>query len=754
MTVSTGLALDQTLRDGSQHTIVDNTVTISGSITATNPSVGLDGATAPTSATEIGIIDGSGNLQGVSASNPVPISGSITATNPSVGTDGSTAPTSATEIGIIDGAGKLQGVSASNPAPVTGPLTDTQLRATPVPVSGTVTATGPLTDTQLRATPVPISGAISFTAPQHIIADSGTITTVSTVTAVTAITNALPAGTNVLGHVITDSGSVTNATLSAETTKVIGTVNQGTSPWVVSLASTTITGTVAVTQSTTPWLVSGDSASGASKAGNPVQIGGVFNTTQPTVTTGQTVEAQSTARGAQIVATGADTFNVTVNAALPAGSAVIGHVIADTGSTTAVTGNVTVVQATGTNLHAVLDTTSTTAVTQATATNLNAAVVGTGTAGSPAGNILTIQGVASMTKLLVTPDSVALPANQSVNVAQVAGTNTVTGGVAGIIAVGGNVANAVAATANPVPVGGIFTTTPATLTTGQTATLQFTSAQNVKYDITTIAGTAPTTVGKLDIKGADGDVFVRQATAANLNVTAVLAAGSAVIGHVITDATSVTAATLSAETTKVIGTVRNVGNAGESFDTATGSTVPLNALYIGGVRAATGNLVGLPITIEGDGDDFAINSLVGLAATSAPTLTANKLYHLSLDTSGSLRVIAVPYANRTGIGTQQTPISLTVTETTIIPAGAAGIFNDITTLVITNVLGVGGTVTIKDDTAGTTRFVLDLPAIAGAQVIIPMSPAHPQAVAAKPWTATLGGVTMSINVTAIFVKNK
>lgn len=49
------------------------------------------------------------------------------------------------------------------------------------------------------------------------------------------------------------------------------------------------------------------------------------------------------------------------------------HAVLDTTSTTAVT------QATGTNLHAVLDTTSTTAVTQATASNLNATVVGTGT---------------------------------------------------------------------------------------------------------------------------------------------------------------------------------------------------------------------------------------------------------------------------------------------------------------------------------------------------------------------------------------
>lgn len=44
---------------------------------------------------------------------------------------------------------------------VTGPLTNTELRATPVPVSGTVTASGPLTDTELRATAVPVSGPLT-----------------------------------------------------------------------------------------------------------------------------------------------------------------------------------------------------------------------------------------------------------------------------------------------------------------------------------------------------------------------------------------------------------------------------------------------------------------------------------------------------------------------------------------------------------------------------------------------------------------
>jgi len=87
---------------------------------------------------------------------------------------------------IVDGSGVVQ--------PVSGPLTDTQLRASPVPISGTVTATpsgtqdvnivstislpvtGPLTDVQLRAVSVPISGTVAvsnFPATQPV---SGTVT--------------------------------------------------------------------------------------------------------------------------------------------------------------------------------------------------------------------------------------------------------------------------------------------------------------------------------------------------------------------------------------------------------------------------------------------------------------------------------------------------------------------------------------------------------------------------------------------------
>lgn len=58
------------------------------------------------------------------------------------------------------------------------------------------------------------------------------------------------------------------------------------------------------------------------------------------------------------------------------------------------------------------------------------------------------------------------------------------------------------------------------LTSNSTATSGKTGLDS---NILSILGTAPTTAGYLDIKGADGNVFVRQTTAANLNATAVLA---------------------------------------------------------------------------------------------------------------------------------------------------------------------------------------------------------------------------------------
>jgi hypothetical protein len=93
---------------------------------------------------------------------------------------------------LVDGSGVTQPVSiASVPShPVTGPLTNTELRATAVPVSGTVTAnTGltPLTDTQLRATAVPVSLA---SVPSHAVTGPLTDTQLRATAVTSSVNNA------------------------------------------------------------------------------------------------------------------------------------------------------------------------------------------------------------------------------------------------------------------------------------------------------------------------------------------------------------------------------------------------------------------------------------------------------------------------------------------------------------------------------------------------------------------------------------
>lgn len=204
------------------------------------------------------------------------------------------------------------------------------------PVSGTVTANAGTGNFGVNLTQL---NSVALGSPSNYGTSPGAVSAQG----VNAFITNVPA--------VSQSGSWT-VTLGAGAA-TIGAVNQGTSPWVVSLTSTTITGTVAVTQSTNPWTIQGDSASGAANAGNPVKASAVFNTTQPTVTTGQTVDNQATARGAQIVATGVDIFSVSVSN-FPATQPVSGTV-AVTQSTspwvvsltsTTITGTVAVTQST------------------------------------------------------------------------------------------------------------------------------------------------------------------------------------------------------------------------------------------------------------------------------------------------------------------------------------------------------------------------------------------------------------------------
>lgn len=170
-------------------------------------------------------------------------------------------------------------------------------------------------------------------------------------------------------------------------------------------------------------------------------------------------------------------------------------------------------------------------VKQATATNLKAEVVGAGTAGTANAGVLTVQGIASMTKLLVTPDSVALPANQSVNVAQIAGTNTVNGGLAGSQSIGGTVANNVAPTGNPVPIAGIAVSSEPSANTatrvsqmltdlvGKQIVLPYANPENFVSGAITSAMTGTTSTSLIAAPASGLRNYITQITVSNSHAT-------------------------------------------------------------------------------------------------------------------------------------------------------------------------------------------------------------------------------------------
>src|ERR1700682_6374819 len=107
---------------------------IAGGSGGSNASVGLNGAPAPLSSTEIGFLGPGGLEIGGFGTNPLPITGTILANNLSVSPTGSPVPLDATFIGVRDASGNLVGASAANPVRIDPTGTTVQ------PVSGTITA--------------------------------------------------------------------------------------------------------------------------------------------------------------------------------------------------------------------------------------------------------------------------------------------------------------------------------------------------------------------------------------------------------------------------------------------------------------------------------------------------------------------------------------------------------------------------------------------------------------------------------------
>jgi len=168
------------------------------------------------------------------------------------------------------------------------------------------------------------------------------------------------------------------------------------------------------------------------------------------------------------------------------------------------------------------------------------------------------------------------------------------------------------------------------------------------------------------------------------------------------------------------------GAAGAAIDGAIAAVPPANALQIG-IKAATAN---------------------------PSNATAGNQTAIMGDKAG--RVVVTAANVRELIAVQTTAISVSTVETTIITAGAAGVFNDLSALIVTTNNAAAGLVTIKDATGGTTRIVLDYPNAALAPsdaFMINFDPPIPQAAAANNWTATCSANAGAYHITAVFVKN-
>lgn len=164
-----------------------------------------------------------------------------------------------------------------------------------------------------------------------------------------------------------------------------------------------------------------------------------------------------------------------------------------------------------------------------------------------------------------------------------------------------------------------------------------------------------------------------------------------------------------------------VGSAAAAIDGAIAAVPPANALQIG-IKAATANpanaTAGNQVAIMGD-------------KAGRPVVTLCQARDL--------------------VGIQTTAVAVTTADQVFVTAGAAGVFNDLTSLTLCNATAAAMTMTIKDAVGGTTRMVINLPSTIGATVIsfpVPVA----QAVAATAWCVTLSAATAT-NITATFIKN-
>ena len=290
---------------------------------------------------------------------------------------------------------------------------------------------------------------------------------------------------------------------------------------------------------------------------------------------------------------------VSVTEPLPAGTNVIGHVIADSGSTTVVTGNVTVVQTTGSNLHVNIDNfPATQAVTQSGIWSTRTQD-GSGNAITSTSNALDINLKTSSITLPVSAVSLPLPtgAATSANQTNASQKTQIVDGSGNVIASTSNSLNV--NVTNTEPISGTVTSnqgTPNTLANAWPVELS---------DGTNLLGTSAHPV-RIDPTGTTTQPISGTITANQGTSPWVVSLTSTTITGTVAVTQSTSPWVVSLTSTTITGTVTVAGN-----------------LTHNNAAPAANNIGVLP----------------AVASTAAPTYTTGDQVLLSTDLSGNLRVV-------------------------------------------------------------------------------------------------------------------
>lgn len=536
------------------------------------------------------------------------------------------------------------------------------------------------------------------------------------------------------------------------------------------VAGSAIIGKVGIDQ-TTPGstnlvATNADGTIGAGTApSKSIVTGGVFNTTQPTLTTGQGAAMQLSSRGAQIVATGADTFNVVVTSApttavtgtfwqatqpvslttlpsLAAGSALIGKVgidqttpgttnavsLANIGTATVATGN----GVAGAGVQRV------TIASDNTAFNVNALQSGTWTVTGAGGTFPVTDSGGSLTvdnagtfavqaaqsgTWTVTGAGGTFPVTDSGGSLTVdnAGTFAVQAAQSGTWTVGTNSESSIGAGTAPSKaqvIAGVYNSTLPSPTTGQSVAIQLDAKGNQRHVIMDAAG---------NLRGANVDasnrlsVTVDNVSATNISTNiAQIGAGTVATGNGASG-TGVLRVTVASDSTGTLAVTQSTAsnlNAQVVGSIASGSPASSNPVLVGS-RAATAN----------------------------PTKVTNGQAVNTMSDAVGRRVV-VQGAPRELVSARATTITSSTSPVTCVTAAGSGVFTDITSLTVTNGSVTATTVTLSD---GTSSFVYNCSG--GGGITIPFNPPLPATTANTAWTLTCGTSVASVYCNIVYIKN-